>query len=137
MGITITSGTILIAEKAILPEYMYIESEPFVHGWRLLNKLDSRAFGQILREAGWGFFFIPGAIESNVFGSDEKRTALKAIKRILAGLKSTNYNCLEITNVTMNRSVSGVPYVNVSANSRHIQKDSVLKETAGDFRLSP
>jgi hypothetical protein len=124
---TIKTGTILIAEGALLSESLLFESEPYVYGWRLVKNLDSKDLDQLVSNAGWNFFYIACVIETNVFGSDEKKTTRKAIKQIIAKLKSMNFNCLEITQVAAKRSM-GLPYVSVSAHSRHIQEEPTLSE---------
>ena len=121
MADTINRGTILITEGARMPESLLLESEPYGYGWRLVKNLDSRGLDQIIGQAGWNFFYIASVVETNAVGSDEKKTTLKAIKRIIANLKSKNFNCLEITRVTAKRSL-GLLYVSVSAHSRHIQE---------------
>lgn len=121
----IKPGTMLIAEGAILPESLQVETEPYAYGWRLVKNFDSQGFNQIIAKTGWNFFYIAGVIETNTFGSDEKRTTRKAIKQVIAKLKSKDFNCLEITQVATKRSF-GLPYVSVSAHSRHIQKSQVL-----------
>jgi hypothetical protein len=118
---TIKTGTILIAEGAILPESLLFESEPYAYGWRLVKNLDSNGFNQIIGQAGWNLFYIAGVVKTNAFGSDEKKTTRKAIKQLIAKLKAKNFNCLEITRVTAKRSL-GLPSVSVSAHLRHIQK---------------
>jgi hypothetical protein len=123
----IKTGTILIAEGAILPESMQLVSEPYAYGWRLVKNLDSKGFDQIISQAGWNFIYLAGVIETNAFGSDEKKTTRKAIKQVIAKLRSKKFNCLEITQVAAKRSL-GLPYVSVSAHSRHIQKSMVLSE---------
>ena len=121
----IKTGTLLIADGATLPESMQLETEPYAYGWRLVKNFDIKEFRQIINQAGWNFFYIAGAIETSAFGSDEKKTTRKAIKQLMAKLRSKNFNCLEITQVESRRSL-GVPYVSVSAHSRHIQKSIVL-----------
>jgi hypothetical protein len=74
------------ARTANLPESLLFESEPQVDGWRLIKNLDSNGLDQIINKTGWNFFYIAGAIETNVFGSDGKRTTRKAIKRVIFGL---------------------------------------------------
>ncbi len=124
---TIKSGALLIADRAILPESMRIETEPYAYGWRWVKNFDLSVFNQIISQAGWNFFYIAGAIETSAFGSDERKTTRKAIKQVLAKLKSKNFNCLEITQVMTKRSL-GMPYISVSAHSRHIQKSIQLFE---------
>jgi hypothetical protein len=125
MADSIKPGTILITEGLILPESLLLESEPYAYGWRLIKNLDSNGLDQIISRAGWNFFYIAGVIETNAFGSDEKKTTRKAVERIIANLKSKNFNCLEITRVAAKRSL-GLPYVCVSAHSRHIQGGQAL-----------
>jgi hypothetical protein len=121
----IKPGTILITEGARLPEFLLLESEPYGYGWRLVKNLDSRGLDQIISKAGWNFFYIASVVETNTLGSDEKKTARKAIKKIITNLKSKNFNCLEITRVTAKRSL-GLLYMSVSAHSRHIQEGQAL-----------
>jgi hypothetical protein len=125
MADTIKPGTILITESAVLPESLLFESEPYAYGWRRVKNLDSNGLDQIISQAGWNFFYIASAIETNAFGSDEKKPTRKAIKRIMANLKSKNLNCLEITRVAAKQSL-GLLYVSVSARWRHIQEGQAL-----------
>jgi hypothetical protein len=114
MANTITTGTILIAERALLPQSLLFESEPYIYGWRRVKNLDIKGLDQIISKAEWNIFYIAGAIETNAFGSDEKKSIRKAIKQVTANLKSKKFNCLEITNVAAKRS-QGLPYVSLSA----------------------
>jgi hypothetical protein len=125
MADTIKPGTILITEGALLSESLLLESEPYGYGWRLVKNLDSSGLDKIIGQAGWDFFYIASAVETNAFSSDEKKTTRRAIKKIIANLKSKNFNCLEITRVTAKRSL-GLLYVSVSAHSRHIQEGQAL-----------
>jgi hypothetical protein len=125
MADTIKPGTILITEGALLSESLLLESEPYGYGWRLVKNLDSSGLDKIIGQAGWDFFYMASAVETNAFSSDEKKTTRKAIKKIIANLKSKNFNCLEITRVTAKRSL-GLLYVSVSAHSRHIQEGRAL-----------
>jgi len=125
MAYTIKPRTILITEGVLLPESLLLESEPYGYGWRLIKNLDSDGLDKIISQAGWNFFYIASLIETNVFGSDEKKTTRMAIKRIIAKLKSKNFNGLEITRVAAKRSL-GLLYVSVSAHSRHIQEGPAL-----------
>ena len=80
---------------------------------------------RLIGRAGWNFFYIAGGIEMIAYGADQERATDKALKRILASLKTQRFNCLEITQVTAKRFL-GLPYVSVSAHSRHIQAGLVL-----------
>ena len=67
MADTIKSGTILITEGALLPETILFESKPYAYGWRLVENIDSNGLDQIIRQAGWNFFYIASVIETFVF----------------------------------------------------------------------
>jgi hypothetical protein len=66
-----------------------------------------------------------GVIRTSVFGSDEEKTTRKAIKRVVEYMRSKKFNCLEITQVVAKRFL-WLPFVTVSARSRHIQESPVL-----------
>jgi len=83
----------------------------------------SVAIGRVL--AGWRFFCIAGEIKAIVLGFEGQKNVRRAVKRMLARLKSEKFNSLEITRVASKRFL-GVPYVSVSARSRHIQESLFL-----------
>ena len=122
---SIKSGTLLIAEGALLPAAFQCESEPFSTGWSQVKNLDSNGMDHNIRRAGWNFFYIAGGIEMIAFGADNEQTAGKALRRIISSLKAPKFNCLEIKQVTAKRFL-GLRYVSVSAHSRHIQEGLVL-----------
>ncbi len=121
----IRTGTILIKEGTLLPGALRFESEPCVPGWRLVKNLDGYGLDRKIHEAGWTFFCLAGEIEATVFGFEGQETVRRAVKRILAKLKSERFNSLEITQVHSQRFL-GVPYASVSARSRHIQESVFL-----------
>jgi hypothetical protein len=68
---------------------------------------------------------LAGEIGATVFGFDGQKTVRRAVKQILANLKSGEFNSLEITRVASKRFL-GLPYASVSAHSRHIQENAFL-----------
>jgi hypothetical protein len=80
---------------------------------------------QTIGKAGWAFLYMAGVIKTSVFGSDEEKTTRKAIKRGVEYMRSKTFNCLEITQVVAKRFL-WLPFVTVSARSRHIQESPVL-----------
>ena len=122
---TVKTGTILIKEGASLAKSMLLETEPYCTGWRLLRKLDGYALDRKVREAGWTCFLLAGEIKAIAFGWDEENRTRRAATRILARLKSQNFNCAQVTQVDAKRFL-GLPYVRVTAHSRHIQESTVL-----------
>jgi hypothetical protein len=125
MAETIKAGTILIEDGTFLPDALQFESEPCATGWRLVKDLDGYGLDRKIHEAGWTFFCMVGEIKTIVFGFEGQKKVRRAVKRILASLKSEKFNSLEITRVASNRFL-GVPYVSVAACSRHIQESLFL-----------
>ena len=124
MAETINTGTILIKDGTFLPDALRFESEPCATGWRLVKNLDGYGLGRKIHEAGWTFSWLAGELGATVFGFDGQKTVRRAVKRILANLKSGKFNSLEITRVASKRFL-GLPYASVSAHSRHIQENPV------------
>ena len=124
----IKAGAILIEEGALLPECLQFESEQCSNGWRWVKNLDGYGLDRKVREAGWTFFYLVGEIRVSVFGFDVEKTTHRAIMRLLANLKSEKFNSLEITQVACKHFL-GLPYVSVSAHSRHIQESMFLCRT--------
>jgi hypothetical protein len=132
MAETINTGSILFKDETLLPDALRFDSEPCATGWRLVKDLDGYELNRIIHDAGWRFFCIAGEIKSSVFGFEGPKTVRKAVKRMLARLKSDKFNSLQITRVVSKRFL-GVPYVSVTACSRHIQESLfLLRDT--DFR---
>ena len=125
MADKIKTGTILIEEGALLPESLRFESEPYSKAWRLVENLDSRGLDRKIREAGWTFFYMAGGVNATAFGSDLGKTTRRAVKKVLASMKSDRLNCLEIAQVVVKRFL-GLLYVTVSAQPRHIQESMFL-----------
>jgi hypothetical protein len=128
----IKTGTILIKDGTFLPIALRFESEPCATGWRLVKELDGYRLHGKINEAEWTFFCLAGEINASIFGFGGQKAVRRAVKRILANLKSSKFNSLEITRVASKRFL-GVPYVNVSACPRHIQESLYLFRDK-DFR---
>jgi hypothetical protein len=118
----ITTGTILIERGTLLPEPLRLETALHASGWApVTNKLDRHQLEKKLETAGWSFFYMAGEIRSTAFGFNSQNRADAALQRLIANAKLRKCNCLEIDGVATH-SFLGVPYVSVSAHSRHIQK---------------
>ena len=122
---TIKAGTILIKDGTFLPGALRFESESYATGWRLVKNLDGYGLDRKIHEVGWTFFYLAGEIKATVFGIDGEKVVRRAVKRILANLKSGKFNSLEITRVASKRFL-GLPYASVSAHPRHIQESLFL-----------
>lgn len=119
------AGTILIKEGTLLPETVRFESEPYSKGWRLVKDLRGSEMDRQLFEAGWNLFYLAEELHASAVGSDLKKTTRRAIKKVIATMKSDKLNCVEITQVAAKRFL-GLPYVTVSAHPRHIQESKFL-----------
>jgi hypothetical protein len=125
MAETINTGSILFKDETLLPDALRFDSEPCATGWRLVKDLDGYELNRRIHDAGWRFFCIAGEIKSSVFGFEGPKTVRRAVKRMLARLRPDKFNSLQITRVASKRFL-GVPYVRVSACSRHIQESLFL-----------
>jgi hypothetical protein len=122
----IIPGAILIEKGTLLPEPLRLESESSAEGWApVANHLDGHQLEQRLSAAGWTFFYMAGAITRTAFGFDRAKMIHVALKRLIASVTLQKCNCLEIDEV-QTHSFMGMPYVTVSAHSRHIQKGLVF-----------
>jgi hypothetical protein len=136
MAETINTGTILFKDGTLLPDALQFDSEPCATGWRLVKDFDGYGLDRKIRDAGWRFFCIAGEIKSIVFGFEGQTSVRRAVKRMLARLKSEKFNSLEITRVASKRFL-GVPYVSASARSRHIQESLFLLRDRDFRKLGP
>src|SRR5437016_11931213 len=116
-----TSGTILIRENTLLPAGLAVESEVFLPDWRVVKNLDRSTLARNIEGANWNFFYLAGEIRATVLGRDRSGTLRRAVRRVLAKQKGQKFNSLEITNVVSKRFL-GIPFINITAHSRHIQQ---------------
>ena len=112
---------ILIREDTPLPANLPLESEAFLPGWRAVRNLDGYELGRKIEEAGWNFFYLAGEIGAIAFGREGLGTLRRAVKRILAKQEGQKFNSLEVTKIISKRFL-GIPFMSVTAHSRHIQQ---------------
>ena len=125
----INTGAILIREGAILPETLRVEGEPFAYSWRLIKNLDGYGLDRKIREMGWSLTRMAGQTKALAVGFGEQETVGKALKRGLARMQSTRFNCLEISQVTSKR-FAGVFQAMVLICPRNIQNELQQKNAA-------
>ncbi len=124
---TISPGSILVAKNTLLPEPLGLENDLSKRGWAaVVNNPDRQELGRELADAGWSFFFMAGAIRTTAFGFDRRRMIEAALKRLIAIVRRQRCNCLEIDAIAT-RSFWGMPYISMSAHSRHIQNGLVFE----------
>jgi hypothetical protein len=134
MSDTNRAGTIFIKEDTPLPATLSIESEAFLLGWRVVRNLDRYALAQKIEGANWNFFYLAGETRATVLGRDRSGTLRKAVKCVLAKQQGQKFNSLELTKVVSKRFL-GIPFMRVTAHSRHIQQGISLVP-AKDFVLT-
>jgi hypothetical protein len=125
MPSTVNVGTILMKEWAGMPDRLGLEIEPCSGDWSSIKALDGFALDHKIHAAGWNFFFMATEVKVMFFGALGAVKIQNALRRILAKVKSQNFNSLEVTAIVA-RSFLGVPYVTVSAHSRHMQQSCNL-----------
>ena len=125
------AGSIFIRENTILPGGLLIETETFLPGWRAVRNCDGYRLGRKIEEAKWNFFYLAGEFRAIVLGRDGPAAFRRAVRSILAKPEARKFNSLEITG-THAKWFLGIPFVNVTANFRHIQQSLTL-ERPNDF----
>ena len=128
-----TSGTTLIRESTLLPAGLAVESEVFLPGWRVVKNLDRSSLARNIEGANWNFFYLAGEIRATVLGRNRPGTLRRAVKCVLAKQEGQRFNSLEITKIASKRFL-GIPFMSVTAHSRHIQQGMGLVP-AKDFVL--
>jgi len=110
-----------------MPDSMRLQGPPDSNGWQSVECADRPDFERKINRAGWIFFLMAGEIKATVFGFDRGKALRAAIGRIIASVKFKRCNSLQITEVTA-KSFLKLPYVIVSARSRHIQEQPVERQ---------
>src|SRR5580658_1574849 len=118
-------GTILIRENPAAAQAIGFQSEPYSPQWGVLKALDGLALDRKIHAAGWNFFFMAAEVKVMFFGALGATRIHNALERILAKVKPQHFNGLEVTGIVASHFL-GVPYVTVSAHSRHMQKNCYL-----------
>jgi hypothetical protein len=122
---TIQVGTILMKDWPGTTQPLGLESEPCSGSWSVLKVLDSYALDRKIHAAGWNFFFIAAEVKVMFLGGVGAAKIGNALQGLLRKVRPQNFNSLEITGIVA-RHFLGVPYVTVSAHSRHMQESCQL-----------
>jgi hypothetical protein len=124
MSPTVQVGTILMKGWPGMAQ-LQLESEPCSGNWSLVKTLDGVSLDRKIHAAGWNFFFMAAEVKVMFFGVLGATKIQNALRRILAKVKSQHFNGLEVTGIVAGHFL-GVPYVTVSAHSRHLQQGCYL-----------
>jgi hypothetical protein len=115
-------GAVLVREGTRLPRRLQIESEPLANGWEVIKGLDGHGLSRKIRELGWVFVKMAGEIRATALGFDRRGAVRRATNRGFTKRSTSSLNCLEITQVTVER-IFGLHYVTVAAQPRSIQEE--------------
>jgi hypothetical protein len=118
--------TIMMKTGTFIPESLRVKAEPYWRAWEMIHSANGDLLERDLRKAGWNFFFLAETVQAMVWGHRGERTLRRALRQALAKVELLKFNCLEITEITPKR-FFGLPYLQVSAHSRHIQKSSTMQ----------
>src|SRR5271170_2431709 len=128
MSTAVQVGTILMKEWPGMAQVFQVDSEPCSGDWNLVKTLDSVSLDSKIHAAGWRFFFMAAEVKVMFFGVLGATKIQNALRRILGKVKQQHFNGLEVTGIVASHFL-GVPYVTVSAHSRHMQKSCYLDST--------
>jgi hypothetical protein len=129
MPSTVQVGTILMKEWPGMPQLIGFESEPGWGEWSMVKASDAFTLDRKIHAAGWNFFFMAAEVKTMFFGSPKAAKVQSALNRILAKVRPQHFNGLEVTAIVAHHFL-GVPYVTVSAHSRHMQHSCNLDSAA-------
>ena len=108
-----------------MTQLLGLKSEPCSGNWSVVKALDGFSLDRKIHAAGWNFFFMATEVKVIFFGALAAKKIQHALERILAKVKQQHFNGLEVTGIVAGRFL-GVPYVTVSAHSRHVQQSCYL-----------
>jgi hypothetical protein len=125
MSATVQVGSILIKEWPGMPQLLGLETEPCSENWSVVKVPDVFALERTIHAAGWNFFFMAAEVKVMFIGSVGAARIRNALQGLLRKVRRQHFNSLEITGINTKRFL-GVPYVTVSAHSRHLQQSCSL-----------
>jgi hypothetical protein len=128
MAATVQVGTILIENRPLILRALDLDSESYVGTWGVLRSHTRITLDQKMRSTGWKYFIMTAELKATVFGGRAANTVRRALKQIFTRVREPDFNCLEVTKIVEGRFL-GVPYLTVSAHSRHIQQGSIMELT--------
>ena len=123
----IRAGSMIIRTGTMLPGAVKTKTVAYTTGWDLVVNTDGYAMERALRCVGWSLFFVALQIKAVVLGAWGPANQHRLMQRLLRKVRLTGFNCLQITEVCP-KSFLGIPYIAVTAHSRHAQEGSTLNQ---------
>jgi hypothetical protein len=121
MPSSIQIRSILIKEQPFMRGRLGLESDFYSQNWSVVRAVNGFSLDRKVRAAGCNSFFMAPEFQASAFGSIRAGSLRAALQRIFSKVRAQDFNCLEVTGIVA-RDLLGIPYVVVSAHSRHIQK---------------
>jgi hypothetical protein len=134
MPSTLLVGTMMIQDGSLLPTALGLKSDRFSEHWRQVEDIDSFSLDRKVRAAGWHLFCMAEQVKTIVFGRGGNTNVHRGVERLLAKVRSLNFNCFGLTEIVPRRFL-GIPYVAISAQSYHIQEGLMIQSTNDRMRL--
>ena len=125
MAVDAQVGTVIIRQDLLLPLGTKLPAEAYCRNWNSIKPADARGIENLLQLAGWCFFFMAGEVTALAFGAGSPGSVRRAVLRIVGKVQHTSFNAVEVTAIRARRFI-GVPYIRVSAHSRHMQQSCYL-----------
>jgi hypothetical protein len=132
---TIRPGTVLIHDKAVLPEGVEFRTESIVPGWQAIRESTSADVGRAITKAGWHFFYLAAELSESAIARSAVAALKKAVQKLATQVERDHKNALEITDVRI-RHLPGLDYARLKAHARHVKKTPFLVDGANDARLA-
>jgi hypothetical protein len=128
----ITTGTLLLDKGTPIPPFFRVGSERYPNGWTSVTTTTNfQDREKELATAGWTFFYMAGEMKATAYGFDTQKATDVAVGRLMARARQQACNGLEIDEV-LTHSFLGMPYVSVTAHTRHIQEGWLFRPTRVD-----
>jgi hypothetical protein len=121
------------------PKCFHVQDDSHRTAWLAIKyDLSNSQMERELSSGGWTFFYMANVIRKLAVAFDREKGTSTALKRVMASVREDRCNSLQIQAVEMH-SFLGIPYVSVSAHSRHIQKGNIFSPESqpGRNELAP
>jgi len=125
--------TILMKEWPGAPKLPGLKTEPCFGEWSLVKMMDTFAMDRKIHAAE-EFLFHGYGSQDDVSWVPWEEKVQSALKRMLGRGKLQNFNGPKVTDITARRFLD-VPYVTVSAHSRHMQQSCNLDNSEARHRF--
>ncbi len=129
----IRPGAILIHERAVLPDGVRFQTQPFAPGWQIVLDGTSDEVDRAITKAGWHFFYLAEELERAAIARSAETAVRKAVQRLAWEMEQERKNAFEITDVHVRR-ILGFYYVRLEAHARHVKKTLFLFDDLDDSR---